>query len=81
MILQADAQQHHNITVEPSDIYESMSDPIYESYVRIMGEGNEEEIYVSMDHGNDDDIYEAMIGQGDRDDIYQNSSKYLAIGQ
>jgi len=73
-----DAQQHHNITIEPSDIYESMHDPIYESYVRVIGEASEEEIYVTMDHGNEDDIYEAMVGHGYEDEIYQNSGHFHA---
>jgi len=72
------AQQHQNITVEPSDIYESMHDPIYESYVRVVGEATDEEIYVTMDHGNEDDIYEAMVGPFYEDDIYQNSGHFYA---
>lgn len=60
--------------MEPEDIYEAMHDPIYETYVSLVGNANEEEIYVPMNNG-DDEIYEQMMGGAEEsEDIYQNTA-------
>ena len=74
---QADAQQHPNILEEPDQIYESMHDPEYDTYVALLNSDQWDDIYVSMNVG-DEDIYTAMPEE-EADDIYQNTQDMIML--
>ena len=52
-----------------------MHDPIYDSYVTIVGNAQDDDVYVPMDNSDEDGIYEPMASQ---EDFYENSGWYTA---